>query len=128
MIRGSCLCGAIRYEITGPLSAPVYCHCSQCRKATGSSFATNASVEAKDFRIVAGEERLRRFESSPGQYRNFCSGCGSPIVKTYADRPDVVRVRLGTLDDDPGISVEGQYFVESKAPWTRIQEEIPRKE
>ena len=107
MIRGSCLCGAIRYEITGPLSAAIYCHCTQCRKATGSSFATNAAVDAKDFRFVAGEELLSHFESSPGQFRKFCSGCGSPLVKTYANRPEVVRLRLGTLDDDPGIGGRG---------------------
>ena len=65
--EGSCLCGAIRYEVSGAIGPMVYCHCSMCRKASGSSFATNAPVDAAGFRFTAGEDRLGRYESSPGR-------------------------------------------------------------
>ena len=127
MVKGSCLCGQIHYEVTGKFSPAIYCHCGQCRKATGSSFATNASVRADSFRFVAGESLVSEFESSPGQFRCFCSQCGSPLIKRYTANSEEVRVRLGTLDDDPGIEVVAHIFAASKAPWMRIHDDIPQK-
>lgn len=128
MLSGSCLCGRIRYAIDGSLSPAIYCHCSMCRKATGSSFATNAGLAAADFRFVAGEELVARFESSPGEFRCFCSNCGSPLVKIYANDPTRIRLRLGTLDDDPGIEVAAHYHAASKAPWTSISDDLPQED
>lgn len=128
MIRGSCLCGEIRYEISGELSPAVHCHCAQCRKASGASFTTNASVAAEAFRFLSGEMLVGEFESSPGTFRRFCTRCGSPLVKRYADKPDLLRLRLGTLDTDPGVSVAAHIFVGSKAPWIRIADDIPQHE
>ena len=79
MITGKCLCGKVRYEIDGRLGPVVYCHCSMCRRATGSAFATNASVRANEFRVVAGSELISEYESSPSNMRAFCSRCGSPL-------------------------------------------------
>ena len=72
MLEGSCLCGGVRYQIGAQLGPIVHCHCSQCRKASGASFSTNASVPAAAFRFVAGEDLVREFESSPGNLR--CCG------------------------------------------------------
>ena len=66
MLQGSCLCGSIRYEIQGELGPSVYCHCVQCRKASGASVTTNAGVATGDFRFVKGEALVGEFESSPG--------------------------------------------------------------
>lgn len=126
MLRGSCLCGGVRYAVSGTLGPAVYCHCGQCRKASGSSFATNASVAREGFRFVAGEELVGSYESSPGRLRCFCRRCGSPLVKRDAARPDELRVRLGTLDDDPGIPVAAHIFVGSRAPWTEIGDDLPQ--
>jgi hypothetical protein len=71
MIRGSCLCGGVDYEAQGPLTVMTRCHCVQCRKASGAEFATNAYVAVEHFRIVAGEELLAKYESSPGCLRVF---------------------------------------------------------
>ncbi|HEX8953868.1 MAG TPA: GFA family protein, partial [Polyangia bacterium] len=71
-LKGSCLCGGIRYEIAGPLGTVVNCHCSMCRKATGAAYRTRAAVPARAFRWTQGEELLARFESSPGNIRTFC--------------------------------------------------------
>jgi len=126
MLRGSCLCGAVRYEISGPLGPAVHCHCIQCRKASGASFTTNATVARSDFSFASGEDRVGEFESSPGQFRRFCTRCGSPLLKRLADRPDELRVRLGTLDTDPGIRVSAHIFVRHKAPWTVIGDDLPQ--
>ena len=125
MLSGGCLCGGIRYEVSGPFVKPAYCHCTQCRKATGSAFAANASLAADGFRIVSGEALLARYESSPGQLRCFCSRCGSPLVKLYTDRPEA-RIRLGSLDDDPHLEMAGHVFTREKAPWYEIRDDLPR--
>lgn len=128
LIQGSCLCGRVRYRISGDLSPAVYCHCTWCRKASGSSFATNASVARDAFAFVAGEELVGEYESSPGQFRCFCTRCGSPLVKRNAARPDELRVRLGTLDDDPKVQAVAHIFVRSKAPWMVIADDLPQHE
>lgn len=127
MLEGSCLCGGVRYEITGKLRSAVHCHCGQCRKASGASFTTNATVAAEDFRFVAGEELVGEHESSPGRFRCFCTRCGSPLVKRDRETPGQLRLRLGTLDTDPGIEVTAHIFVGSRAPWTRIADDLPQR-
>ena len=125
MLSGSCLCGAIRYEVEGDLGPIVCCHCSMCRKAQGSAFATNAPVEAARFRIVSGEDRLRRYASSPGKWRCFCSSCGSPII-SQRDGSAVIRLRIGTLDSRLAARPTAHIHVASKAEWFDILDDLPR--
>ena len=99
-LSGRCLCGGVGFEIAGPLGPVVQCHCSMCRRATGTAFATNASVRSSDFRIVQGAELLSEYESSPGSRRVFCSRCGSPGLVQFPSG-DLVRVRLRRLDGAP---------------------------
>jgi hypothetical protein len=127
MLRGSCLCGTVRYEVRGTPLVMYYCHCGTCRKATGSSFATNVIVSASDFAVVAGRERLAAYESSPEKYRHFCSQCGSPIYSQAEQTRDVVSVRCGTLDDDPGTRPSQHIHVGSKAPWYEIADDLPQQ-
>ena len=127
MLEGSCLCGGVRYKISGKLGPSVYCHCGQCRKASGASFTTNASVPASDFRLVNGESLVGEFESSPGQFRCFCTRCGSPLIKRIAAKPEEVRLRLGTLDSDPETNPAAHIFVSFKAPWTTITDDLPQR-
>ena len=127
MLEGSCLCGGVRYEITGELTGRInYCHCSQCRKASGSSFGTTAGLDARDFRITCGEELIASWESSPGTHRHFCARCGSPLFKRDERSPQILRLRLGTLDTDPEVRVQCHIHVASKAPWVEIADELPR--
>ena len=116
MMTGRCLCGAVRYELAAPIGPIVYCHCSMCRRASGSAFATNASVRKDAFRVTAGADSISRYESSPRWYRHFCSRCGSQLFAT-GDRAAIVRVRLGTLEGDPGGRPRANIWVGSKAPW-----------
>src|SRR5206468_2711485 len=78
------------------------------------------------FRLVAGRDLVTEYESSPGKFRAFCARCGSPILARWAAHPDFVRIRLGTLDDDPGTRPLLHVWVGSKAPWFEITDELPR--
>lgn len=124
-IEGSCLCGGIRYEADGPLVAIGRCHCRECRKASGAEFATNGTVAAGSFRIVAGEDLLGAFETSPGQERCFCTRCGSPLLKRYADDPDNVRIRLGCVDTPVEERPVVRVFVSEKLDLTEIPDDLP---
>jgi hypothetical protein len=125
-LKGSCLCGGIRYEIDGPLGAVVNCHCSMCRKATGAAFRTRASVPALSFRWTHGAELLARYESSPGNIRTFCRVCGSTLASIFPSAPAEIGLPLGTLDDDPGVTPEAHVYVGSKAPWHEITDVLPQ--
>lgn len=126
MYKGGCLCDAVRYEITGGIRNIVMCHCSLCRKAQGSAFATNGIVNTSDFRFVSGEENLTGYESSPGQTKYFCKTCGSPILSRNLARLDQVRVRVGTIESDISERPQAHIFVSSKANWEDICGELPR--
>lgn len=125
-LRGSCLCGRIRYEIDAPLGVANHCHCSMCRKAQGSAFRTRAAVRRSSFHWRSGEELLTRYESSPGTTRCFCSVCGSPLASFFADAPDTIGLPLGALDDDPGVRPSFHVHVASKAPWYEITDALPQ--
>jgi hypothetical protein len=113
---------------TAKLGPVVYCHCSQCRRASGSAFASNASARAQDFRIVAGAELISEYNSSPGQHRAFCSRCGSPVYCRIDSAPEIRRVRLGTLDGDPGQRAIAHVWTDSKSSWFEITDELERWE
>lgn len=125
-MQGGCLCGEIRYEITGPVVDLGHCHCSMCRKAHGTGFATYGQVAKDDFRFTAGADRLRPYPSSPEVVRSFCSRCGSNLTFAHSALSAAIFVAAGTLDDDPGVRPSHHIFVASKAPWVTIDDELPQ--
>jgi len=128
MLTGHCLCGGVRFEIHADLGPVIYCHCSMCRRASGSAFASNASVAADAFRIVAGRELLSEYESSHGQFRAFCSRCGSPLYGRLNDAAILRRVRLGAIDGDPGRRAVAHIWIGSKSSWFRITDALEQFE
>jgi len=126
MYKGSCLCGAVEYEIVGPLGPIVYCHCSRCRKANGSAFAAVSPIANSDFHIVKGQEHLRSYRIDTGLHRIFCGTCGSPIIGKRESQPDTVRLRIGTLDTPSYAKVSAHVFVNSKAEWDIILDDAPQ--
>jgi len=128
MLRGSCLCGGVRYEVTGELTGALNCHCSMCRKAHGAAFRSRARVAAGDFRWVQGEELVTYYESSPGNHRGFCRVCGTALLSRFDFDEASYGLPLGPLDDDPGVKPEKHVFVASKAPWFDITDDLPRFE
>jgi hypothetical protein len=126
MHEGSCLCRQVQYELSGELGDFGYCHCTSCRKASGSAHAANAPVQRSEFRLLRGAEQLREFESSPGKLRVFCSNCGSPIYAYLRDSADVLRIRLGTLDTPFTKTPQAHTWVSDKAPWEPIRDDLPQ--
>lgn len=128
MLKGSCACGRVSYEVHGQLVGPItYCHCWRCRKQSGSSFGTTAGVQTSQFFVMSGQELLSSWISSPGVHRYFAGCCGSPIYKLDDREPNELGFRLGTLDCDPEVSVELHYMVASKAPWVSIEDNLPQE-
>ena len=127
-MKGSCLCGEVRYEAEGRPLGINYCHCMQCRKASGTAFATNAGFNRSAFRFLSGEDHLAAYESSPGRHRHFCGRCGSPIYSSSERSPDVVYVRIGTFDDSDNLKPDVHIHVASKAPWYEIRDALPQRE
>lgn len=126
MLKGSCLCGSVQYEVHGELGLVVMCHCSKCRKSNGTAFGTNAPIEARAFELLSGADALGHFESSSGVVRTFCRNCGSPLYSRRAVMPDVLRLRIGTLDTKIEERPAAHIFAESKAEWLDIHDELPQ--
>ena len=127
-MTASCLCGGVRIALSGKVGPLVYCHCHRCQKASGTAFSANANVRRKYWDLRAGADLIREFESSPGVYRAFCSICGSPIYSRWESEPEMFRIRLGLLDEDPGRRCLAHFWVESKAPWFEIADSLPQFE
>ncbi|HWK55565.1 MAG TPA: GFA family protein [Hyphomicrobiales bacterium] len=124
--QGSCLCGAVTYEITGDLGEGYYCHCMRCQKASGSAFATNARIAPEQFHLTGGADVLKSYvNEGTGLVRKFCGNCGSPIVSERST-PAILAVRLGTLDTPLRRRPVGHIFVESQAEWDVMTDDLPR--
>lgn len=126
MLKGSCLCGAVRYEVRGPVSHVTHCHCAMCRKAHGAAFGSYGRVERTDFAVLSGAADIASYRSSAQVQRTFCKRCGSTLQFISDKRPDTLSIALGTLDDDPGVRSSSHIFVASKAPWYRIADDLPQ--
>ncbi len=130
MIRGSCLCGGVRFEIseaTGPFEL---CHCNRCRKVTGSGYLPGLQVRRESLRFVQGVDLIAVYEApileKPPAYRScFCSRCGSPVPDPTPDAA-LLEVAAGLLDDDPGLRPDRHIFVEFKAPWSSVSDGLPQ--
>jgi len=129
-IRGSCLCGGVRFEIKGAVGPFELCHCNRCRKVSGSAFAAMVGVRTEDFRLLQGKELITTYEAplleSPPPYRtSFCSRCGSPVPD-----PDLqlswFEVPAGLLENDPGLRPDKHIFIELKAPWFEVTDALPQ--
>lgn len=123
-ISGGCLCGRVRYEITGRLLSANHCHCSMCRRQHGAAFATYADFNPGDFKWTSGEELVKVFETATGAGWGFCSECGSSLAGTVKGK--VTSITLGTVEGDPGIKPASHIFVGSKAQWYEIRDDLPQ--
>jgi hypothetical protein len=129
IITGSCLCGAVAYEVRGPFAHFVHCHCSRCRKASGASHATNALVAPEAFRWTRGEAELQRFDlpEAASFATGFCRRCGSPMPHLSRSGRALI-VPAGTFDADPGEKPSRHVHWSSRAPWTGSPGDLPASE
>jgi len=124
-MKGNCLCGAVSYEIAGPLSMMIHCHCSMCRKHHGAAFATFVGAPLSGYRLLSGEDVISHYQSSPAGHRHFCSVCGS-VTPIVSKEMDMVFCPAGNLEGDLGMLPSAHYFAGSKAPWYEITDDLPQ--
>ena len=124
-VTGSCLCGGVRYELSGPFLQLAHCHCSLCRKHHGAPFVSWLVGPLDSYRLLAGGDRVGRYDSSPGLHREFCTLCGS-VLPTAMQEHGVVVSPAGNLDGDFGSVPAHHMFVASKAPWYEITDDLPQ--
>ena len=126
-VRGSCLCGGVQFEVTLPFTDANYCHCSRCRKHSGSEAAATARVPRERFELLSGEELIRVYEPDDGAVKAFCTVCGSSLFGRRWPEGDEIAIRLGTIDGDPEIRPQLHSFVDSTPAWSEIPEDgLPR--
>jgi len=126
MMTGSCLCGGVKYSITGELNPIQLCHCQQCRKAQGTPFVSNIPLLRKQFELLSGAELLKEYASSEGKGRVFCSHCGSPLYSHRHSDPQSIRLRAGTLDQDLPVRPVSHAYTGSAANWWKINDQLPQ--
>jgi hypothetical protein len=126
-LTGRCLCGGVRFELTEPLLGAGYCHCTRCQRRTGTAASAQARVAPGSLRITAGEELVRTYEPPDGFGTSFCSACGAALWSRHPGEGEVMSVRLGVLDADPGVRPAYRQFVAYAAPWEPIPDDgLPR--
>ena len=127
LVTGACGCGAVRFEISEPFLGATYCHCTRCQRRTGAGASANARARADAFRILSGEDRVRSWAPPEGAEKFFCGDCGSALFSRTSPDADTVGVRLGALDDDPGVRPAAHQFVAYAAAWEQIPDDgLPR--
>src|ERR1700733_3408615 len=125
-LAGKCMCGAVQYVVADEFLYAMNCHCSNCRRTTGSAFKPLAGIEREKLAITNGESDLMRFGSEKA-HDAHCKLCGSLLYSVVRDGA-FVHVAMGTLVDDPSIRPTQHIFVGSKAPWRRITDGLPQYE
>jgi len=121
---GKCLCGAVQYSVPDAFRYALNCHCSNCRRATGSAFKPFAGIERDQLVVTQGAEHLRQYGDAT-THDAHCGTCGSLLYSVVRDG-QYVHVTLGTLVDDPSIRPTAHIFVGSKAPWYTITDALPQ--
>jgi hypothetical protein len=121
---GGCLCGSVRYEVSGEVSNLCYCHCSSCRRAAGAPLVPWGTFARDGFRLTRGA--LAEYRSSPPVLRGFCAACGTPLTYRHAARPAELDVAIATLDDAARFPPQMHVWVADKLPWVSITDGLPQ--
>jgi hypothetical protein len=127
-LSGGCLCGGVRFEVTEPLVSASYCHCTRCQRRSGTAASVQARVAPGSLRVTSGDELIRAYDPGDGGFlKLFCSQCGSALWSKSPEDPEVMSVRLGAFDSDPGIRPAYRQFVAYAAPWEPVPDDgLPR--
>ncbi len=129
ILHGGCLCGAVTFELTPPFSGMYHCHCSRCRKGTGTGHATNLRARPSQLTWLTGESLITRYRLPTalrfGKW--FCSRCGSPVPRVVPET-DMAVIPAGSLDELPNVTPAAHIFWESRAPWACEPGTLPRHE
>jgi len=126
-LTGGCLCGGVRFRVDAPLVVATYCHCTRCQRRTGTAASAQARIQPGSLTVTRGEELIRTYAPPDGFPKLFCGACGSALWSQSPDDPEIVSVRLGAFDGDPGIRPSLRQFVAYAASWEDIPDDgLPR--
>ena len=127
-LTGACMCGAVAFRVSAPLAGAVYCHCKRCQRRTGTAFSASGLTQPQTFAITRGADEVRTYRpGGDGWLKSFCAACGSQLFTTHPENEELVAVRLGALDQDPGVRPGVHQFVDYAAPWEPIPDDgLPR--
>lgn len=123
LLTGGCACGAVRFEIDGPLVSASYCHCTRCQRRTGGGSSVQARVTPGSFTIVEGADHIGAWAPEGGFEKCFCVSCGSALFSRSPVDPTIVAVRFSAFDTDPGIRPSLRQFVAYAASWDTIPDD-----
>jgi hypothetical protein len=125
-LQGSCLCGAVTYEVSGEATRFYHCHCSRCRKATGTGHATNLFLQPGTLTWLSGESLVHTYKVPEAQRfaNSFCTTCGSRLPRE-AKAMGFVVIPAGSLDVEPPIAPQARIFAGSRAAWSCTEGELP---
>jgi hypothetical protein len=127
ILRGGCLCGAVRYECAADPGNASYCHCDDCKRATGGPYTVGVLARAADLRILGGQVKGYTSIADSGRKitREFCPNCGSPLFTRAEKLPDSVFLKAGSLDEPQQVKPSCQTWTKRAVPWTHIDEKLP---
>lgn len=127
VIAGGCLCGNTRYSVDGNIGEANYCHCADCRRASGNAFNVGVRVEKSTFSLEG--RALCAFtttgESGGEITRHFCGTCGSPVFTSSSGNDEVIYVKAGSFDDPDVVRSGYQIWTVSRVPWSELSPAIP---
>lgn len=126
MYTASCLCGAIQLKINTEIPKIFVCHCQQCQKAQGSAFVAIAPIHAQDLEILTGQEHLGEYYATVNKKRVFCKTCASPLFSARLDLPEIVRLRVGIINEPLKAQIASHAFTNYKAAWFEILDDQPK--
>ena len=131
MVRGSYLCGGVRFAIERASGSFELCHCSRCSKVSGSAYLTWLGVRREDFRFLQGADLITTYElpvreSPPAYDTSFCSRCGSQVPNPSRLAEPWFEIPAGALDDDPVIRPDKHIYMDFKAAWDHIADDLPQ--
>lgn len=127
-LTGGCMCGAVRVAVSKPLLGAANCYCKRCQRRTGTAFSVTALSEPGSFRITEGEDAVGTYDPGDGGWlKSFCTKCGGQLYTSNPENPDLIAVRMGTFDEDPGVRPSVHQFVDYKAAWYELPDDgLPR--
>lgn len=128
-LTGGCMCGTVRWSLATPPIGSGICHCNRCQRRTGSASSYSALATKADLRILDGEDAIRAYRPEDGWHKYFCGECGSALFTLNPDSPDVVGMRMGGFDADPGVRPAFHQFTAYAPAWAPVPDDgLPRFE
>ncbi len=127
-LTGECMCGKVTFEVNEPLIGVALCYCKRCQRRTGTGVSATGLTRPGSFSLTGGEESVAGYEPGDGGFNKFfCGECGGHLYTSHPDNPDILAVRLGALNEDPGLRPMAHQFTAYAAPWFPVpDDDLPK--